>query len=724
MNPQLLQQLMLALGYSPQEVSSDILVGAGNALTLNQLPTVAALGSAALGGDYNQALERAFAGRQAIKERSPMAYTGGELLGSAISPLNKVGAGSALGRVASGVGQAAAYQAGEQGANPADIQAAATQAGILSTGLEAIPIFGKAMRGLQGTLQESGLGLRGAAMKKAGSKAKDKTILGEGYDLVKNLLRKGEGNADAIKEAQKVLTGSANRAGSYLEVADSKIKELVKKQEDIVLDATNKLFKTTKVGNQKIMLPKSKVPAIEFDLNQAKNYVEAGNTGRLTSAVGQDIGTFRQDYQELVKDIIDPIQQAKAAGTKPAINLEDLLVLRRKLSGKYNQYAEQGKAKVYTSVVDDLNRAITNNLKNYENAGVLKAGVADEFKQAGKDMQKLITFNDAVTLSAAGKGNLAMPGDLAKAVTSGGGLSMAAYFAGASNPLVATAIGSFGSMPSVQGAAGRLLEQGLDVAEFAGASLDPLARAAIATQTAETPSNLPSSQPMASQPAVAEFESFLQGLGPSMNVAQPTGSEGAVQAPTDDFSQFLNQLGPSASAASPSLPSSANTAASSPANGDLPSQQLGLKQDAALSPDAFGGLADYYAALAQTESSMNPLAANPNSSAKGLFQFVDKTAQNVGLQDPFDPRQSLAAVQQLTGQHRQQFGDNPELLYAAHYLGQPTLSAWQSGQPLQPNQQDWVQSFSNQALPRFRNQLQAVQQPDSGIRQQFMDLFG
>lgn len=713
MDPLLLKALMENLGMTTPEAQQialgDFLTSTVNAGTFNQLPRIAAAGSTAFTGeDYTQALERAYAGRQAIRERSPLASGAGDIIGGLVNPISTTGA---LPNIANVAAQTALYQTGEQGSSLQDAGAAGLLGGGTAAALEAIPLVGKALRGTQNILQEAGLGLRGAAMKKAGSKVKDKTLLGEGYDLIRDMLNKGEGPQGAIEQAQKVMTGSANRAGSYVEIADSKIKELVKKQEDIALDVSNKLFKKTKVGNQAIMLPKSKVPAIEFDLNQAKNYMAAGDNGRLTSAVGGDISTFKQNYEELVSDIIKPIQQAKAAGTKPAINLEDLMVLRRKLSGKYNQYAQSGKAEVYTAVVDDLNRAITNNLKNYEKAGVLKAGVADEFRQAGKDMQKLITFNDAVAYSAAGRGNLAKPTDLASAVTSGGGLSMAAYFAGVNNPLLATTIGSFGSMPSVQGAVGRGIEKGMNLAEDVGGMSRPFIDSAIKT-------GIP-----------------LEGEAPEPNMSMPqqTGSADTLSSRLlAEFGDIPSQPSSTPSPAQNSLsqrlladfgPQSVESGTSSPANGDLPSQQIGLKQGVSLSPDSLGNLADYYAALAQTESSLNPQAQNPTSSAKGLFQFVDKTAAGVGLQDPFDPRQSLAAVQQLTGQHRQQFGDNPELLYGAHFLGQPTLAAWQSGQPLEPQQQDWVNQFANQALPRFREQYAAVQQPDSPIKQQFMSLF-
>lgn len=44
-----------------------------------------------------------------------------------------------------------------------------------------------------------------------------------------------------------------------------------------------------------------------------------------------------------------------------------------------------------------------------------------------------------------------------------------------------------------------------------------------------------------------------------------------------------------------------------------------------------------------TESSWNPNATNPNSSAKGIAQFIDSTAKAFGI-NPLDPVQSLDAA--------------------------------------------------------------------------------
>lgn len=75
------------------------------------------------------------------------------------------------------------------------------------------------------------------------------------------------------------------------------------------------------------------------------------------------------------------------------------------------------------------------------------------------------------------------------------------------------------------------------------------------------------------------------------------------------------------------------------------------------------------------ESGMNPYARNPASSAKGLFQFTDKTAKAYGLEDPFDPEQSAAAAQKLTEDNRRalrsMLGREPteQELYLAHQQG-------------------------------------------------------
>lgn len=80
-------------------------------------------------------------------------------------------------------------------------------------------------------------------------------------------------------------------------------------------------------------------------------------------------------------------------------------------------------------------------------------------------------------------------------------------------------------------------------------------------------------------------------------------------------------------------------------------------------------------AIAQIESSGNPMAKNPNSSAGGLFQFIDSTAKQYGLSDKFDPAASADAGARLARDNaahlRGVLGREPTPgeLYLAHQQG-------------------------------------------------------
>lgn len=79
--------------------------------------------------------------------------------------------------------------------------------------------------------------------------------------------------------------------------------------------------------------------------------------------------------------------------------------------------------------------------------------------------------------------------------------------------------------------------------------------------------------------------------------------------------------------------------------------------------------------IAEIESSFNPRAKNPNSSAGGLFQFIDGTAKDYGLIDRFDPDQAADAAARLArdnaGHLRKVLGRDPTAgeLYLAHQQG-------------------------------------------------------
>lgn len=108
------------------------------------------------------------------------------------------------------------------------------------------------------------------------------------------------------------------------------------------------------------------------------------------------------------------------------------------------------------------------------------------------------------------------------------------------------------------------------------------------------------------------------------------------------------------------------------------------------------------AAIFEVESSSGKNLKNPKSSAKGGFQLIDATSKSLGVDDPMDLAQNYAGYKKLKAEHIERFGNDPEVLYAAHFLGATTLDKFLKGKPLTKEQSDHVQEFKKVALPRFR----------------------
>ncbi|MBB5074405.1 hypothetical protein HNQ69_001547 [Bartonella callosciuri] len=102
-----------------------------------------------------------------------------------------------------------------------------------------------------------------------------------------------------------------------------------------------------------------------------------------------------------------------------------------------------------------------------------------------------------------------------------------------------------------------------------------------------------------------------------------------------------------------------------------PSIEQAIRQSAA----RYGLPESYLYRVAQIESGGNPNARNPRSSAGGLYQFIDSTAKQYGLQDRFDPMQAADAMGRLTRDNRNHLsrllGRAPSEaeLYLAHQQG-------------------------------------------------------
>lgn len=90
-----------------------------------------------------------------------------------------------------------------------------------------------------------------------------------------------------------------------------------------------------------------------------------------------------------------------------------------------------------------------------------------------------------------------------------------------------------------------------------------------------------------------------------------------------------------------------------------------------------GVSASLLAAIAKRESGFNPNAANPQSSARGMFQFLTETGKNYGLssQDRFDPMKSAVAAGRYAQDNlaflRKHLGAEVQEAdaYTAHFMG-------------------------------------------------------
>jgi hypothetical protein len=89
----------------------------------------------------------------------------------------------------------------------------------------------------------------------------------------------------------------------------------------------------------------------------------------------------------------------------------------------------------------------------------------------------------------------------------------------------------------------------------------------------------------------------------------------------------------------------------------------------------FGVSSSYLGRVAEVESSSGQNLVNPNSSARGIFQFMPDTAAQFGISDPMDAVQNVNGAAALTAQNKSlltkllgRSPSDPEL-YLAHQQG-------------------------------------------------------
>lgn len=116
----------------------------------------------------------------------------------------------------------------------------------------------------------------------------------------------------------------------------------------------------------------------------------------------------------------------------------------------------------------------------------------------------------------------------------------------------------------------------------------------------------------------------------------------------------------------------------------------------------------------ELESSRNPNAKNPKSTASGAFQHINATAKSLGIRDVFDIAENYKGYLKLKEENQEvisRLGLNPdsvENVYAVHNLGAPTFTKWVRGQSLTPKQQAQVKDLEKNILPKLRKIYEKV----------------
>jgi hypothetical protein len=128
----------------------------------------------------------------------------------------------------------------------------------------------------------------------------------------------------------------------------------------------------------------------------------------------------------------------------------------------------------------------------------------------------------------------------------------------------------------------------------------------------------------------------------------------------------------------------------------------------------------FMARLIWKESLFDPGAVSPKG-AQGIAQFMPGTAKRRGLQDPFEPKQALAASAAYLAELRNLFG-NLGRAAAAYNAGEARVRRWLSGESGLPYEtQDYVLSITGRSHEEWKAENASFEIPALGKEGSFSD---
>lgn len=642
--------------------------------TFGYADNLEALLSTVLGGSYSNELTRIRDEQQRFKDKTDYIDNAVEIgSGAVLNPLSWLKAASVGSKAIPSIQQA--FKAPILGTTLKAGTTAPAQAALASIGAD----NGEA------PLEA---GLKGAAVGTGFSALA--SVLGKGMtEVARNANRLklsafGIGQSDIASQVKK-LTGMGAQIGKSADdiplvktLTRAEDQGIINAGDDIVTNANNVRTAqdgiATKLNDIIVEADKVGKPRVDFGLKNTIKYIEG------LSGTAQDDAAKAADAE--INALLPQLKQGKIADLQKA-----------KIGLNYKWGDSPYKDDIIKALRSDLKEEIENRVTDLAKNGKIQTGLAGKVEKLNAEWGDLAELRKSFLRRVQKDlGGDAVEDAFGMIRTSGGAGSLNLASAVTGNPI-------FMGLGALMNAA--------RVPESKSAIADVIRDPAIKGLLEKVGVALPE---VVTGRNVAQGLSALENPPPKENDAAKLLAEiemlsGAISGPGDAGSTKKNSSSFDLSSLNPLAATEVQAMEFNPgerkamAESDIPKETL-----AAIKSDPV----DY--AIAMTESSMDPKAKNPNSSAGGLYQFLDETANALGLDDKFDADKNYKAYLRLKDEAKEITRGDPDLTYAAHYLGETLLRKVLNKQPLSERDQKIVDGFTKRIRPDKPSPLENFQE--------------